>query len=468
MKLIVTGSIAYDYLMSFPGKFTEHLLPEHFSRVSLSFLVDSMDKRRGGCAPNIAYTLALLGERPRLMGTAGQDFRRVPPLARGGGRRHVARQRGAGQVHGVVLLQHGRSQQPDRVVLHRRHGPRGRAVVPHGGPGGPGDHLAERSRRDDPVRRRVPRARVARTSSTRASSARAWRATSSPTALHGAYMVICNDYELELIRRRPGWARPRSSAGPSSLIVTRGEQGSSVYHDGRRDRRAGRDTASDCRPDRRRRRVPRRTHEGHGARRRISRSARRLAASPRPTRSSILAARATPTPGRSSPRDTKSTSASCRSEVCQSRGQSPRRGDHPLAPAACRRYPRARPRRGARAGHRRLPRGLARVPPETGAVLPYARHDVAGVWTLRGHLPRRARGRACGVAAASSPDRFPSFFWLAHGSGPADGHHVRHRARRPRGRPDRRAVRGGPAAGRRGVLGDPASRRRFSVAHRIN
>jgi adenosine kinase len=43
-------------------------------RVSLSFLVDSMDKRRGGCAPNIAYTLALLGERPRLMATAGQDF----------------------------------------------------------------------------------------------------------------------------------------------------------------------------------------------------------------------------------------------------------------------------------------------------------------------------------------------------------------------------------------------------------
>src|SRR5262245_27711930 len=74
MKLVVTGSIAYDYLMSFPGKFTEHFLPEHFHRVSLSFLVDSMDKRRGGCAPNIAYTLALLGERPILMATAGEDF----------------------------------------------------------------------------------------------------------------------------------------------------------------------------------------------------------------------------------------------------------------------------------------------------------------------------------------------------------------------------------------------------------
>ena len=74
MSIVVTGSIAYDYLMSFPGKFTEHLLPEHVQRVSLSFLVDTMDKRRGGCAPNIAYTLALLGERPRLMGTAGRDF----------------------------------------------------------------------------------------------------------------------------------------------------------------------------------------------------------------------------------------------------------------------------------------------------------------------------------------------------------------------------------------------------------
>ena len=74
MKIVVTGSIAFDYLMSFPGKFTEHFLPEHMQRVSLSFLVDSMEKRRGGCAPNIAYTLALLGERPCLMATAGQDF----------------------------------------------------------------------------------------------------------------------------------------------------------------------------------------------------------------------------------------------------------------------------------------------------------------------------------------------------------------------------------------------------------
>ena len=74
MRIIVTGSIAYDYLMSFPGSFSEQLLPEHLAHVSLSFLVDTMDKRRGGCAPNIAYTLAMLGERPAIMATAGQDF----------------------------------------------------------------------------------------------------------------------------------------------------------------------------------------------------------------------------------------------------------------------------------------------------------------------------------------------------------------------------------------------------------
>lgn len=74
MSIIVTGSVAYDYLMSFPGRFSEHILPDQIHQISLSFLVDSMRKQRGGCAPNIAYNLALLGERPTIMATVGQDF----------------------------------------------------------------------------------------------------------------------------------------------------------------------------------------------------------------------------------------------------------------------------------------------------------------------------------------------------------------------------------------------------------
>ena len=60
--------------MSFPGYFREHILPDHLEKISLSFLVDDMVRQRGGTAPNIAYTLALLGERPMLMGTVGEDF----------------------------------------------------------------------------------------------------------------------------------------------------------------------------------------------------------------------------------------------------------------------------------------------------------------------------------------------------------------------------------------------------------
>src|SRR5690606_31423672 len=74
MSIVITGSVAYDYLMSFPGRFQEHFLPDQLDRISVSFLVDSMRKQRGGCATNIAYTLALLGERPAVMATVGQDF----------------------------------------------------------------------------------------------------------------------------------------------------------------------------------------------------------------------------------------------------------------------------------------------------------------------------------------------------------------------------------------------------------
>ena len=74
MTIVVTGSIAYDYIMTFPGRFVEHILPEKLHVLSVSFLVDSMQRRRGGCAANIAYNLALLGHRPRIMGTVGQDF----------------------------------------------------------------------------------------------------------------------------------------------------------------------------------------------------------------------------------------------------------------------------------------------------------------------------------------------------------------------------------------------------------
>jgi adenosine kinase len=74
MNVVLTGSVAFDCLMTFPGLFREQILPEKLESLSLSFLVDTLVRHRGGIAGNIAYNLALLGERPRLMATVGKDF----------------------------------------------------------------------------------------------------------------------------------------------------------------------------------------------------------------------------------------------------------------------------------------------------------------------------------------------------------------------------------------------------------
>jgi adenosine kinase len=74
MKIVVTGSIASDHLMHFPGRFADQLLADRLHKVSLSFLVDDLVVRRGGIAPNIAFGMAQLGLRPVLLGAVGADF----------------------------------------------------------------------------------------------------------------------------------------------------------------------------------------------------------------------------------------------------------------------------------------------------------------------------------------------------------------------------------------------------------
>ena len=74
MSLLVTGSIATDHLMSFGGKFSDSLVVDQLDKISLSFLVEDLDVRRGGCAANISFGLGCLGLRPILVGAVGEDF----------------------------------------------------------------------------------------------------------------------------------------------------------------------------------------------------------------------------------------------------------------------------------------------------------------------------------------------------------------------------------------------------------
>ena len=227
MKTVVTGSIAYDYLMSFPGKFTEHFLPEHMHRVSLSFLVDTMDKRRGGCAPNIAYTLALLGERPFLMATAGEDWGEYRAwLEAAGVDTTLVR-----QIDGKFCASFFCSTDVDNNQIasfytgamadsgqlsFRTVRDCGLAIVAPNDPGAMVQYAEECRTLGIPFIF-DPGQQCTRMSGEELKD-----------GVRGATIVIVNDYELELLRQKTGMGEQELLGVARTLIVTRGEHGSTV------------------------------------------------------------------------------------------------------------------------------------------------------------------------------------------------------------------------------------------------
>ena len=227
MKIVVTGSIAFDYLMSFPGRFTEHFLPEHIDRVSLSFLVDTMDKRRGGCAPNIAYTLALLGERPLLMATAGEDFGEYREWLESAGVDTTLVRRVAGKFtasffcstdqhnNQIASFYTGAMADAGELSFRTVHDC-GLAII---SPNDPGAMLQYADECRTLGIRHVfdPGQQCTRMSGDELREGAV-----------GATIVICNDYEFELLKQKTGLGEADILAGSEALIVTRGEDGSSV------------------------------------------------------------------------------------------------------------------------------------------------------------------------------------------------------------------------------------------------
>ena len=228
MRMIVTGSIAYDYLMSFPGSFSEHLLPDQLARVSLSFLVDTMDKRRGGCAPNIAYTLALLGERPQLMGTAGQDFGEYRTWLDSVGVDTTLVKEVAGKFTASFFCSTDSSNNQIASVYT-----------------GAMAHAAELSFRplgwidlviispNDPAAM-MQYAEECRTMKVRfifdpGQQCARMEGDELIDGLNGAFMVICNDYEFELIRQKTGRSEQDILASSEVLVITKGEHGATVF-----------------------------------------------------------------------------------------------------------------------------------------------------------------------------------------------------------------------------------------------
>jgi adenosine kinase len=230
MKIVVTGSIAYDYLMSFPGKFTEHLLPEHMHRVSLSFLVDTMDKRRGGCAPNIAYTLALLGARPLLMATAGEDFGEYRQWLEAAGVDTTPTKEIAGKFcasffcstdsenNQIASFYTGAMADAGQLSFRAVKDCRLAIIAPND-PGAMVQYADECRALGIPFIF-DPGQQCAR-----------MEGDQLRDGITGATIVIVNDYELELLRQKTGMSEADILVVAKTLIVTRGADGSSIITD---------------------------------------------------------------------------------------------------------------------------------------------------------------------------------------------------------------------------------------------
>jgi adenosine kinase len=232
MDIVLTGSVAYDYLMTFPGLFNEQILPERLGSISLSFLVDSMTRQRGGIAPNIAYTMALLGERPRVMATVGEDFSDYRAWLDSVGvdtsllmtipgeftasffattdrvSAQIASFYPGAMAHAATQSLTGLARKPELVVVS------------------PNDPAA--------MTKFTAECRALGVEYLYDPSQQVLRLEGSELArdLEGAHFLFCNDYEFELISKKTGFDLKQILERVKVLVITRGKNGAHLYTGG--------------------------------------------------------------------------------------------------------------------------------------------------------------------------------------------------------------------------------------------
>ena len=236
-RIVVTGSVAFDYLMRFPGRFVEHLIPDRMERLSVSFLVDDMRRVPGGCAANIAYGLALLGEKPLLLATAGHDAADYRDwLARQGvdvsGLRiyedvftasfFVSTDSDQNQLASFFTGAMARAR--DLSVSDAAPGDLALVVISPNDPRAMEQYAAECRSLAIPFLY-DPSQQVARLSGEELSA-----------GLEGAFLLIANEYEFGILHQKTGLSREDLEARVPVLVITRGVEGSVVSVAGARGR----------------------------------------------------------------------------------------------------------------------------------------------------------------------------------------------------------------------------------------
>ncbi len=233
MNILITGSVAFDYLMTFPGLFKEQILPERLGKISLSFLVDSMSRQRGGIAPNIAYTMALLGQRPRVMATVGEDFEEY---------RRWLEEKGIDTGLMKVIPEvftasfFATTDQSNAQIASFYPGAMGYASQQFLKDVQPRPDLVVVSPNDPVAMKNFPaEARQLGIPYLYDPSQQVLRLEGAELArdMEGAYFLFVNDYEFGLISKKTGLDLEHMLKHISVLVITRGADGSSVYAEGR-------------------------------------------------------------------------------------------------------------------------------------------------------------------------------------------------------------------------------------------
>lgn len=228
MQILVSGSLAYDRIMDFPGRFEDHILPEKIHVLNVCFTVNGLMERFGGTAGNIAYSLALLGERPEILAAAGSDFGRYENwllehgLSLEGVRRvtdeftagaYITTDQADNQITG---FNPGAMKYQSRFHFDGIDPQDALAIV---APGNLKDMLAYS---------RMCKEKTIPYIFDPGQSIPALSGDELMEMLSGAHMLISNDYELEMILRATGLDKPDTLACVGCVITTFGEDGSLV------------------------------------------------------------------------------------------------------------------------------------------------------------------------------------------------------------------------------------------------
>lgn len=228
MSIYVSGSLAYDRIMNFPGKFSDHILPDKIHILNVCFLIDRLEEKRGGTAGNIAYSLALLGEKPVILSSVGKDFDRYEQVLRDLGLPLSGIRRCEDMFTAGAYIT---TDQTDNQITGFNPAA---MTIPCGytfAEATPADDIAIVSpgNLDDMIA--LPalyREKGIRYIFDPGQQITALTGEKMLEAITGAHMLVTNDYELELIMKSTGRTKAELLERTGHIITTLGENGSRI------------------------------------------------------------------------------------------------------------------------------------------------------------------------------------------------------------------------------------------------